>query len=59
MREVNEGLLEFIDDFTEKGRDDLEIGILYSCIGLLYGALDAIKIIVDRNNDIYKEDDPT
>ena len=57
MREVIDGLLEYIEDFTEKGRDDLEIGILYSCIGALDSALDAIKLIEDRNNDIYEEDD--
>lgn len=57
MRETINGLLEYIDCNCEKGRDDLEIGIFYSCIGALYSALDAIKLVEERNAEDYEEVD--
>lgn len=49
MRDTIDKLLFYINEICVRGRDDFEIGILYSCFSSLYSALDAIKIIESRN----------
>lgn len=48
MRETIEKLLDFINENCVEGRDDLEIGIIYSTIGALYSVLDTIKSVESK-----------